>query len=101
MIDLDRFNMACMNFDMQLMMKLLPQDTCIDYVPFRNDQLKDVIENKMTEKERTAIGLRFNSDRQWTYKEIAEEMGVSTTRARQLVISSISKVLNANKEEED
>ncbi len=99
MMDLDRFNAACIDYDMQIMMKLLPQDSCIDYVPFRNDQLKDVIEKRMTEKERTAISLRFNSDRQWTYKEIAEEMGVSVTRARQLVMSSINKVLNADGEE--
>ena len=96
MVDLDRFYVACQNYEINILMKLLPEDTCIDSRPLGNDQLQSVIENKLTAKERAAIGLRFDSERSLTYKEIAKEMGVSVTRARQLVISSINKVLNAD-----
>ena len=96
MVDLDRFYVACQNYEMRILMKLLPEDTCIDSRPFGNDQLQYIVDNKLTEKERTAIGLRFDSERPLTYKEIAKEMGVSVTRARQLVMSSINKVLNAD-----
>lgn len=96
MIDLNYFKVACQDFKMQILMKILPEDSCIDVSPFEDDQLRDVIEKKLTEKERKAIGLRFDAKTPLTYKEIANEMGVSVTRARQLVMSSINKVLNAD-----
>lgn len=59
---------------------------------FTDEELSHFIEEELTEKEQIVVKLRF-SDSAPSYRKIASQIGLSHSRPKQLVESSINRLL--------
>ena len=69
---------------------LLETDERVVFRPFSEVDLIEFVNSTLPENERQAVRLRF-ADPQLSYQRIGVEMGISRTRANQLIDSSIRR----------